>query len=234
MTAERADRRRLDDHRVAGHQGGTGGAGDERRRIVERGDHRPHAVRAHHVGGDLAVAEAQHRHVEAGVLGHRVRVVANQVGCLLDLPDRLQPRLAVFPGERCPVDDGTLGDQVGGPVEDFDALTPGGCRPGRVCRPRRADRFVDVGRRRGGKCPDDNGGVDRRHRGEPLTTLSVTRPDAQWVELSEPAAHVVDGGRVGRLQLLVVRRQGGVGDAKGSDLRAPRSWLSRSGTDPGR
>ena len=91
VTAERADRRRLDDHRVAGDECGTGRTGDERRRVVERGDHRPHPVRPHHVGRHLALAEAQHRHLEAAVLGHRVRVVADQVGRFLDLADRLQP-----------------------------------------------------------------------------------------------------------------------------------------------
>ena len=122
MTAERSDRRRLDDHGVAGDQGGTGRTGDERRRVVERGDHRPHPVRSHHVGRHLAVAEAQHRHLEAAVLGHRVGVVADQVGGLLDLADRLEPRLAVLPGEGRTVDDGALGDQIGGAVEHLDAL----------------------------------------------------------------------------------------------------------------
>ncbi len=135
---------RLDDQRVAGDQRRAGRPGDERRGVVERGDHGPHAVRAHHVAGDLGLAEAFHRHREPVVLAHGVGVVADQVGGLLDLADRLQPALAVLPSERRTVDDRPLGDQVGGAVEQLAALLPrcrGPTGPGGPCC---CDGVVDV------------------------------------------------------------------------------------------
>ena len=49
VSAQRADLGRLDDDRVAGDERGARRAGDERRRVVERRDHAPDAVRPHHV-----------------------------------------------------------------------------------------------------------------------------------------------------------------------------------------
>ena len=50
------------------------------RRKVERPDHRPCPVRAHHVGGDLSLTETLHRGLEPVVLAHHMRVVADEIG----------------------------------------------------------------------------------------------------------------------------------------------------------
>ena len=58
-------------------------------------------------------------------------------------------------------------------------------------RPRRGDGGVDITADAAGKRADDDGRVDWRNRREPLT-VAVVAADAQRVDVSEPAAHVVD------------------------------------------
>ena len=87
--------RRLEDDRVAGHQRRAGRAGGERHREVERADDREDAVRPEdRAGVDGRVAEVVHRVVVAVVVLHRLGVVAEEVGRLLDLAERLDPVLA--------------------------------------------------------------------------------------------------------------------------------------------
>ena len=73
----------------------AGRAAGERHREVERADDGEHAVRPEdRAGVDGRVAEVAHRVVVAVVVLHRLGVVADQVGRLLDLAERLDPVLA--------------------------------------------------------------------------------------------------------------------------------------------
>ena len=79
------------------------------------------------------------------MLAHRVGVVADQVGGLLDLADRFEPALAVLPGQRSTVDDRPFGDQVGGAVEERrSAAAHGVAAQPRLGGPCRSDGVVDV------------------------------------------------------------------------------------------
>ena len=86
--------RRFQHDGVARDQRGRGRRDRERHREVERRDHAPHAVRPHDVERRLVRREPAHRLLEPAVLAHLVAVVADEVGGLLDVAERLE---AVLP-----------------------------------------------------------------------------------------------------------------------------------------
>src|SRR6266576_1909535 len=67
VSEQRSLVRRLEDHAVARDQRAGGGPSGERHREVERADHGPHAVRAHHVVVVAGCAETAHRGPEPDV-----------------------------------------------------------------------------------------------------------------------------------------------------------------------
>ena len=142
-----------------------------------------------------------------------MRVVADEIGRLLDLADRLEPALAVLERERRAVDDRALGDQVGSPVENLAPLLPRRRRPRRMGSSRLVDDIVDVvavGQR---EVPDHQRGVQRRDRGERLAVAFVVA-DPQRMLGAQLAAHRFDSGVVGGVEFGVVGRHGGVRDTK--------------------
>ena len=124
------------------------GPAGERDREVERRDHRPHAVGAHHVRRGLGRVQPAHRLLEPVVVGDLVAVVADQVGRLLDVAERLEPVLAHLDGEQGGDDVAPLGDQVGSGLEEADAVPPRRVGPGRGEGLGDADRLGHVGRGR--------------------------------------------------------------------------------------
>ncbi len=139
--AQRADLRWLEHDRVPGDQRRAGRPGDERHGVVERADHRPHAERAHHVGRRLGRHEALHRPGEPLVLAHRVGVVADQVGRLLDVAERFEAGLADLPRHAGGELGAALRDQIGGTVEERHPLGPRrGCPLRPTPPPRRPPR----------------------------------------------------------------------------------------------
>ncbi len=150
-------------HRRDGHQAREhalfrgfehgGVAGDERRaerarrqrhREVERRDDGPDAVGAHDVARCFAFDEAAHGHGEPVVRLHLVAVVADEVGRLLDVAERLEPVLADLHRHQRRELAAVLGDLVGGPLEDRDPLLPRRRRPRGRGFARRAHRVVHV------------------------------------------------------------------------------------------
>ena len=110
---------------VAGHQRGTGRAGREGRREVERADDREHAVRPEdRPGVDGGVAEVAHRVVVELVVLGGLGVVADEVGGLLDLAERLDPVLADLDGHERRVLHQPVADEVGGPLQDRETAFP--------------------------------------------------------------------------------------------------------------
>ncbi len=210
---ERRRARRLEDDRVAAEQGGSRRAAGQGHREVERADDGEDAVRPEHGPGvDRGVAEVAHRVVVAVVVLHRLRVVAQEVGGLLDLAERLDPVLADLDRHVGGVRHQVVADVLGRATDDGDALAPGHRGPRRLGGTRCGDRLVDVRRGGGRERPEEQVPIDRRAR---LERLGAIAPLAVDVVLVLPA-ELRPCRRHGRLeacvQLLVVGAQGRVGD----------------------
>ena len=136
-------RRRLDHDRVAGGQRRARRPAGERGREVERRHDGPHAVGAQHVRRGLGRVQPAHGLLEPVVVDELVRVVADEVGGLLDVAERLEPVLAHLDGQEGGDHVAPLGDQVGAGLEEADAVPPrrrrprSGRTPWRCRRPRR-------------------------------------------------------------------------------------------------
>ncbi len=127
--AQRGIARGLVDDRVAGHERAARGPAGECHREVEGADHGPDAVRLEHRPGvDGRIAEVAHGVVEAVVGLDLVAVVADQVGRLLDVAERLEPVLADLDRHQGRELHLALADQVRHAAHDRDALEPR--RPG--------------------------------------------------------------------------------------------------------
>ena len=138
------------------------GPPDERGREVERGDDGPDAVRAHHVVRRFGRVQALHRLLEPVVLGELVGVVADQVGGLLDVAERLEPALADLEREQRGDAVASLGDQVRAGLEEAHPLRPRGRGPQWREGLRRGHGIGHVPLRRGHEATDQDVGVDRR------------------------------------------------------------------------
>ena len=146
---QRRGRRGLVDHGVAGQERAADRAGRERHREVERADDGEHAVRPEdRPGVDRRVAEVVHRVVVEVVVLDRLGVVADQVGGLLDLAQRLEPVLADLERHVRAVAHLALGDELRGAAQDREALLPGRVPPRRRGAARGRDRLLHVARGR--------------------------------------------------------------------------------------
>ena len=171
----RRRRRRLEHDRVAGHHRRARRPDGERHREVERADHREHAVRAEdRPGVDRRVAQVVHRVVVERVVLGRLRVVADEVGRLLDLAQRLEPGLADLDRHQARVLHLALADQLRGRLQDLEPPLPAEPEPGRLRPPRGRDRVLDVGCgcpsrtcRRGSRCRSASGPRTSRRRRAP-------------------------------------------------------------------
>src|SRR5215213_1499218 len=111
---------------------------------------------------DGRVAEVVERMVvEAVVLGG-LGVVADEVRCLLDLAEGLEPVLPDLEGHVRAVAHLALRDELGGAAQDREALLPGRVAPRRRRRPGRVDRALRILAIALGERPDEEVPVDRR------------------------------------------------------------------------
>ena len=207
-----ASRRGLVDDRVAGHERAPGGTSGERHGEVEWADHSPDAVRLQHRPSvDGRIAKVAHGVVEAVVLLQLIAVVADQVGGLLHVAQRLEPVLAHLDRHQRRELHLPLADQIRHAAHDRDALQPGrSCPAGRrgsSCRDRvahvLASALCELAHERA---------IDRRE----LLEVGLRRPpltvDELPVRLPELAAGNQKPGVVVGVELLVVVAQRGVGD----------------------
>ena len=159
---QRRGRRRLVDHRVAGQERAADRAGGEGHREVERADDREHAVRPQdRPGVDRRVAEVVHRVVVEVVVLGRLGVVADQVGGLLDLAERLEPVLADLERHVRAVAHLALGDELRGAAQDLQALLPGRVPPRGRGAARGLDRLLHVAAVALREGPDEQVPIDR-------------------------------------------------------------------------
>ena len=186
----------------------------EGHREVERADDGEHAVRPEdRAGVDGRVAEVAHRVVVAVVVLHRLRVVAQQVGRLLDLAERLDPVLADLDRHVGGVRHQVVADVLGRPADDREPLAPRDRGPGRLGGARRGDRGVDVGGRRASRTSRRS--MSRSIGERASNVLGAVAPLAVDVVLVVPAElglGLGDGRLEAGVELLVVGAQGRVGD----------------------
>ena len=129
-------------------------------REVERADDRPHPVRLEDGPGVLLGRQRAHRFHEAVVGLHLVGVVAQQVGGLLHVAERLQPVLADLEGHERGVLELPLADEVGGAADDR-AASPAEVAPAEEGRAGGGHRVADVLAGADREAADDQVGVDR-------------------------------------------------------------------------
>ena len=145
---------------------------------------------------------------------HLVAVPADQLGGLLHVAERLEPALADLEGHEGGQVEHPLLHDVGHPAQDAHALLPPHPIPGELERPRGRNRVVHVGARRLREPADDDVLVDRGGLLVHLVAPALFAVHDHGVGLAEFGAGALDSGIVGSLQLLVVRRHRGVGDAE--------------------
>ena len=139
-------------------------------------DHGEHAVRAQdRAGVDRRVAEVVERVVVAGVVLHRLGVVADEVRRLLDLAERLDPVLADLEAHDRGLVHQPVADELGGAAKDRQALPPRRRRPGRLRGACRRDRVVDVVRDARREGPEHEVAIDR---GADLERAGAVAPGA--------------------------------------------------------
>src|SRR6266498_5276821 len=211
---ERALRRGLEDHRVAGHQRAAGGPRGQRHREVERADHRPDPVGPQHAAGVLVRGELPHLVGEAVVALHLVAVVADQVGRLLHVAERLEAVLADLHGHQGGQLVGAVADQVRRAAQQGDAVPPRRARPGREGGPGRRDGVVDVALAGLVEAAEHKAGVVGAGEGEDGAVVARLAVDVDREGGPQPGPRGAHALLVGGVQLLVVGRQGGVGDAE--------------------
>src|SRR5262249_32579834 len=156
--------------------------------------------------------EPAHRRVEALVLLHLVAVPADHLGRLLDVAERLETVLAdLVRHERGQVEQPLL-HHVGDVPEDPHPLPPADPIPFERERLRRLHGVLDVLGGRLGEAPDRERLVDRRGLVVPVLAPALFAVDDDRILLAELAPHPLGGLVVVALQVLVVGRQGRVGD----------------------
>ena len=222
----------------------AGGPGREGHGEVEGRDDAEDAVRPQHRAGVRGrVAQVAHGPLVEVVVDGRLGVVAQQVGALLDLAQRLDAVLAHLDGHQGAVLHEPLADELGGAAQDLDAALPAEGPPGRLRGSGGGDGVAHVlprARARSGPrgCPCRSG---ERSSNSPSPARSRPADDV-GVGAAEAGARRHDAGLEGRVQVLVVRTQGGVGDldagvaasvidgppaSSGPAPRAAHAWWSR-------
>ena len=180
---------------------------------------------------DRRVAQVVHRMVVERVVLGRLRVVADEVGGLLDLAERLEPGLAHLDRHQPGVLHLALADQLGGAAGGSRAAAPSraGTTPAApAARPRsRPGRLAGAL----GERPDEDVGVDRRADLERAIAVALRAIDEVPVDCAQPRPGLLQARLVQRVQLLVVGAQGRVGDL---DPLSGHSEGSRAGAPRGR
>ena len=222
----RADalRRRLDHDGVAGRQRRARRPAGERGREVERRDDRPHAVGAQHVGRGLGRVQPAHGLLEAVVVDELVGVVADQVGGLLDVAERLEPVLAHLDRQEGRDHVAPLGDQVGAGLEEADAVPPRRVGPGRGERLGDADGLGDVGGGSLDEPADQDVGVDGRALHDLGARQALVPGDDRAVALAEERLELGQPGVEGCVHLVALGRHRCVGHSECHRLTSLVTW----------
>ena len=211
--AHRPGARGLEDDRVAGHQRRGRRTARERHGEVEGADDGEDAVRPQdRAGPDGGVAERVERPIEVRLALGRVRVVADEVGALLDLAERLDAVLADLDGHQAGVLHLALADQLRGAAQEREALGPAERSPGRLRGARRGDRVADVLARGRRETADEDVGVDGRAQLEGRVARALAAADDVRVVLTEASAGTFQAALESGMQSLVVRAERRVGD----------------------
>ena len=124
----------LEHHGVPRDQGPSGGAARQGHGEVERADHAPHAVRLQDAPVVFllvipTLVERSHPEGEPVVLLQLLAVVADEVGGLLDVPQRLEPALPHLDGHEGGQLVDPVRDDVRHPAHDLHSLLPDRPRP---------------------------------------------------------------------------------------------------------
>ena len=143
---------------ISAPEAGPAGQGH---REVERADDRPHPVRLEDGPGVLLGRQEPIGLHEAVVGLHLVGVVAQQVGGLLHVAQRLEPVLADLEGHERGVLELPLADEVGGAADDLESLPPAEVAPAGEGRAGGGHRVADVLAGADREAADDQVGVDR-------------------------------------------------------------------------
>ena len=161
---------------------------------------------------DGRVPEVVHRVVVAVVVLHRLGVVAEEVGRLLDLAERLEPVLADLDRHQARVAHLALADQVGGLADQRQAVAPRRRGPRRLGAAGGGDGVLDVAAGALREVPEDDVRVDRRADVVSACALALEPVDEVAVVPAELALRLLEARLVGRVELLVVVAERGVGD----------------------
>ena len=161
---------------------------------------------------DSRIAEVVHRMVVAVVVLEGLRVVTEQIGCLLDLAERLEARLAHLDRHQAAVDHLALADQLGRLADDRQAIAPRRCRPGGLRLASGFDRVADILAGAPREVTEDEIPVDRRGDGRLAVADALTAADEVAVVAVELALGLGQARLVKRVQLLVVGAERRVGD----------------------
>jgi hypothetical protein len=184
--------RSLEDDRVAGHQRRADRSACQRKRKVERRDHRPGTVRLQHrpVATDKTRQRiVRQRAVETFVGLHLVAVPREQIGGLLHLAERLHAVLADFERDRGADLVDPLLDQCRHPPQQADPFAPRRRRPAAECTDRRRHRIGPILCRAAGKAAQKTVTVDRRANLEQRLSRPRSAIDPLRKVTAEPAAN---------------------------------------------
>ena len=175
---------------------------------------RPHAVRAHHVGRGLGRVQPAHGQLEPVVVDQLVAVVADQVGGLLDVAERLEPVLAHLDRQEGRDHVAPLGDQVGAGLEEADAVPPRRVGPGRGERLGDADGLGDVGGGSLHEPADQDVGVGGRALHDLGAGQALVTGDDRAVALAEERLELGQPGVEGCVHLVALGRHRRVGHSE--------------------
>src|SRR5487761_2288205 len=205
--------RRLEYDRVAARQGPRRRPGRERDREVERADDGKDAERTKdRPRMDRRVTQVVHRVVVAGIALEHVRVVAQEVGRLLDLAERLETVLAHLERHPRRVLHLSLGDEVGGAAQHGEPIAPRRRSPCRLGRPGCRDRIADVVGGAFRERAHEDAVVDRRAELEGARAVAPDATDEVLVVGTQAGPGPGNARLVELVQLQVVVAERRVGD----------------------
>jgi len=198
----------LTHRRVAGDQRAGGHPDEDREREIEGSNDAEHAVWLEVAHTALSGRRLPNVAAVAVVFLEFVTVVPEEVDRLVDLRHRLVAVLAVL--ERHHRRDLVLsvGDAVGRIAEDGGSFLNRGRFPLVERRARRRDGGLHVRFVTGGELPNDLVGVAGILDGERLVGLDRFAVDPQRMGVAELDANVLDGGLIGRVELVHRSRLG--------------------------
>ncbi len=170
--------------------------------------------------------------VEPVVLGG-LRVVADEVGRLLDLAKRLDPGLPDLDRHQAAVDHLALADQLGRALQDLEPLLPAQGEPRRLRLARGCDRVLDVLPGAGCEVAEDDVAIDRAVDRELTVTAALGARDEVPMVAVEERLRLGEARFVLGVELLVVGAERGVSDLEARLRLGRHEWEPRERMDLG-